>query len=181
MKRKGETSKKADEVPKKVNNADELAQLLGVNRVNVFRWLGIKGNPGRLTNGKYNVEAWRKWQIETGRTNVNASENDRGIDDRLKQKRIDKLDVEIRIKLGEYVRIEEVEKAGAQIGENVRNAVMKLQTLAPSLEGRGAVEIAKILSDYSTEEILSHLHLMASKIEELKKPDSEVDEGGNEH
>ncbi len=49
-------------IEKKVaSNQVELAQIFGVNRKTVQRWLKIEGNPGAESNGTYNVIIWREW------------------------------------------------------------------------------------------------------------------------
>lgn len=41
----------------------ELADVLGVERKTIQRWLKIDGNPGARSNGSYAVAEWRTWRV----------------------------------------------------------------------------------------------------------------------
>ena len=47
-------------------NQVELAEALNVDRKTIQRWLKIDGNPGRSSNGKYELLAWRAYAASRG-------------------------------------------------------------------------------------------------------------------
>ena len=44
----------------------QLADILGVDRKTIQRWLKITGNPGKKSDGRYAVEDWKSWRASRG-------------------------------------------------------------------------------------------------------------------
>lgn len=69
----------AGETPNAKEYADnqvELADILGVTRKSIQRWLKKEGNPGALPNGQYRVSAWRAFQAQQPRQNAARDEDE---------------------------------------------------------------------------------------------------------
>lgn len=149
-------------------NQVELAEVLGVDRKTIQRWRKVGGNPGKQSDGRYNIPAWK----EFARLRGHALDDDGGLNQTsLKARQIllqnMKLEFEISILRKEHVSVVDVEKWGGELGAAIRKVVMQLRKLAPTLTGLTAPEIEKRLLDAELS-VMQQLHTLDAHVADMK-------------
>lgn len=137
----------------------ELAAALGVTRMTLNRWMKKPGNPGAAPNGSYDIVAWRAFAHKVGRKDSYGDDEPDTEKEKAKNIRLqnEKLEHQIKVLLKEYVSADEVEKWGAELGIEIRNAVTSIHKIASSLAGIPTAEIEIRLRELE-DEILMRLH-----------------------
>jgi|ERR1039458_4213609 hypothetical protein len=164
------------ETPTKAHAKDqvELAIILGVNRKTVKRWLKKEGNPGAESNGKYNIFLWLQWVKAHGlKTTDDAAPEKNAVQVQQLLLQNEKLKFQIGVFKKQYVPTDDVEKWGADLGMEIRKAVVSIHKVAPSLAGLSVAEIEIRLRELE-DETLTKLHLLAQRVEGMKKVTKEA-------
>jgi hypothetical protein len=125
------------------NDQVELADILGIDRKSVQRWRKL-GAPDAESNGRWNVAAWKAWMKANGKHGVDG--DDTPEKQQLEAKwlllRNEKLEVEIGVLRGDYVKVVEVEAFIRSMVTEARKVFEQGRlTLPPALVGLSAVEI----------------------------------------
>jgi hypothetical protein len=165
-----------DEKPVKkfAKNKVELSVLLGVNRQTIHRWLKKEGNPGSESNGRFNALLWTQWVKANGLKIINDTAPEKNavqVQQLLLQN--EKLKFQIGVFKKQYVPADDVQKWGAELGGEIRKAVISIHKAAPSLAGLTPAEIEIRLREME-DEILMKLHLLAQRVEEMKEVTKEA-------
>ena len=144
-----EGNKPSEDAPKFAKSQVELAGILDVDRKTIGRWLKKEGNPGRKSDGRYNVEDWRKFKTQ----------QDGGICDddidvlREKARNIllqnQLLEHRISVARHEFVASTDVEKEVGQMIVAAKTILLSgPQSLAPQVVGVSIPEAETILKDW---------------------------------
>jgi hypothetical protein len=134
----------------------ELAEILGVARKTIERKAKLKSAPRPRSDGRHSVNDWRVFLDDNSR--------DAGLDGtQLKARQIllqnEKLEYQIAILKAQYVPVADIEKWGAQLGKEIRNAVATIHTIAPSIVGHTIAEAEMRLRQLE-DEILRTLNML---------------------
>jgi phage terminase Nu1 subunit (DNA packaging protein) len=159
----GATASKAKEWAK---DQVELGEILSVTRKTIKRWRA-DGAPCPESDGRLNVVAWRAWMKANAK--VGGKNEDIGPSrQQLEAKRLllmsEKLETEIGILKGEYVRVSDVRDDIRSMAVEVRKIGEAMPaSLAPQLAGLGVSEIEKRLRSWWDEYCIT-LHTGAPPI-----------------
>jgi hypothetical protein len=127
-----------------VKDQVELGEVLGVTRKSIQRWRK-EGAPPPESDGRWNVPLWREWMKTHGKK---GTEDDGPSKSQLEARRLllmnEKLEAEIGIMRGEYVRKAEVERFIVEIIVECRKVLEQGPvTLAPQVVGLTVPEAEK--------------------------------------
>ena len=150
-------------------NQVDLAQALGVSRKTVQRWLRLEGNPGTRPDGRYDVTAWRVFKAQ--RHGDDPGDTDPASQTQLRARQIllqnQKLEHQIRVLTGAYVKADDVEQWGAELGGAIRRIVLQLHTLAPALVGLTVPDCEKRLKEVE-DEILGQMNGLKDHVNQMR-------------
>lgn len=157
--------------PPFVDNQVALAEVLGVDRKTIQRWIKEEGCPGAQSGGRYSVMEWREWIRKTGRKDGEAAGED--IDATYERARNillqnQRIEFQIGVMRKEYVSSMEVEQWGAELGASIRKVVGQLHLQAPSLVGLPVAELELRLKELE-DETIHQLHLLSANMDRWKK------------
>ena len=128
-------------------NQVELAEILGVERKTIQRWLKIKGCPQARSDGRYNIPEFREWASKTGRKVA-----DEGYDDdersKLEVRRLrticERLDLELEVARGTYTANDSVSRDVFRLVATAKKVLEQMpSTLAPQVVGLTVAEAEK--------------------------------------
>lgn len=147
-------------------NQSELAEILGVNRKTIQRWLKIDGNPGCKADGRCDISAWRSFARGRGHEDC---ELDQG---QLRAENLVLINERLRLEIAtlkkENIPTTLVEQWGGEVGAAIRKVVTQLHLSAPSLHGLATVADIEARLKEQEDEILSQLNVLYKHIESLK-------------
>lgn len=148
-------------------NQVQLAELLGVERHTVQRWMKEPGCPGARPDGRLDVGAWRIWAETAGRkvageTDVNT------LKARLLLRQIERVEHTTAVSKRLHVPTAEVEEMGVRLGANIRKVVTTLHLKAPSLAMRSADYIEEELRRFE-DEIIGQLYSLSEELDRMKE------------
>lgn len=153
--------------PHWAKNQVELANILGVNRRTISRYLKVEGNPGARADGRYDVVLWRKYLADFG-----AIEEDDGdsiaLKHRLLAAQIEKIENHNAVIRRDFIPVTDAERWGAELGMAIRKVVTQLHLLAPSLVGLTLVETETRLKE-AEDQVLTQLAGLKDDMEEWKR------------
>lgn len=152
-------------------NQTELAKVLGFkDRKTIQRWLKEPGNPGRSANGKYSVAGWKAYAKSKGHILPEDSDGSNQTLEKKKNLHLQNklLDFKFKVLRKEYVPTADIEQWGAHLGGEIRKTVVSIHKVASSLAGLTPAEIEIRLKELE-DEILSKLHLLSQRTDELKE------------
>lgn len=154
-------------------NQVELATALGTSRQTISAWLAVDGNPGRSSNGSYNVDAWRQWAVEhSARVEGTEEEpNERQVSLQIQNER-DRFKLVVLRK--QFVSAREMEMLGGELGAAIRQIVCRLHLLAPTLDMQSTLEKTKTLQKME-DEILGKLSMLGDYFQNLKREAAELE------
>lgn len=135
-----------------------LADELGVARQTVTRWHREPGNPGKRSDGRYEVSAWRKFL----RNRPAYGGGPDGYRERCRRIELQnqKLEWEIAQLQRQYVPIKDVEKWSQELRETITGIVTgSLTCLAPELRLCSVPDAESRLKDVE-DRILTRLHAL---------------------
>lgn len=147
----------------------QLAECIGVDRRSIINWSKDPNCPGCTADGRYNVEAWRKWSELNKRlptrtaTEWNAKK---------KEKECELLEFKIRILSRDYIPAKRVEAIGSRLGADLKAVITTLHLMAPSLAGLSVGDIEKALRD-KEDDFMRQVHELPEKVEALMETDGE--------
>ncbi|MEI8289561.1 MAG: hypothetical protein WCH99_08800 [Verrucomicrobiota bacterium] len=148
----------------------ELAEILGINRRTIQRWLKKPGHPVTEANGKLSVIAWREFAKAQGTTSIGDEDDADAVKERARNLLLqnEKLAFQIKVLKKEYVATGDIEQWGAHLGGEIRKTVVSIHKVASSLAGLTPAEIEIRVKELE-DEILSKLHLLSQRTDELKE------------
>ena len=154
------------------NSQVELAKVFGVDRKSVQRWMKMDGNPGRRSDGRYNIAEWRAWRESRGGAD-DASPSSPDVAQRLLKAdnlllQNERLKFKVGILKRDYWPADQVELWGANLGTQIRTIVSQLHLAAADLVGLSAAECEKILKQ-KEDEILDQLHGLKEEMIQYKE------------
>jgi hypothetical protein len=131
-----------------VRSQREVAEALGVTRKTICEWLG-EGAPGKDRGGYYDVERIHEWRREKTKRGGTRDDNGTGVistAERLKRAQADEREhkaklaaLELKIRLGQYVALDEIEKRDVERIKVVKTGLLSLpRRLAQEMEGLNA-------------------------------------------
>lgn len=148
-------------------NQVQLAELLGVERHTVTRWMKEPGCPGARPDGRLDVGAWRVWAETAGRkvageTDVNT------LKARLLLRQIERVEHNTAVSKKLHVPTAEVEEMGARLAANIRKVVTTLHLKAPTLAMRPVDYIEDELRGFE-DEIIGQLYTLSEELDRMKE------------
>jgi transcriptional regulator with XRE-family HTH domain len=156
-----------------VDNAVELAEVLGVTRRTISRWKKIEGAPQPRPDGRLHVPSWRAFKRQHGRD----EEDDDEIDPKREKARNillqnERLEVQIAVLKRNWMPTQEVERMGGELGAAIRKVVNTIHLAAPNVVGVSVAEAEQRLKEIE-DEVLQQLHLLNESVEEWKNSTDE--------
>lgn len=148
--------------PTFAKNQVELAQILGVNRRTISRYLKAPGNPGTKPDGRYPVAEWRRYLSAAGAID-DADEDPSSLKARLLAVQIEKIEHALAVSRGEYWAVSDVKKWCAELAAAVRKVVTQIHLVAPSVVGVSVPEAEARLKDLE-DEIMRQLHSLSARL-----------------
>ncbi len=147
-----------------------LAGALDVCPRTVRNWLKLPHCPGRRPDGRFDVAAWKMWQSLFANVPRQARGNSTAVQEKLKNLELlnEKLEFQLRTLRKEFVSSADVEQWGAELGMEIRKVVTSIHLVAPSLTGLPIAEVEIRLKELE-DEILSKLHLLNSRVRDMKE------------
>lgn len=138
----------------------ELANILGVERKTIQRWLKIIGCPKPRSDGRFNVTEFREWAAKTGRKTTDELPDDEK--NRLEVRRLrticERLDLELEIQRGSYTDNEDVKKQIYRMIGAARKVLGSLPArLAPVLVGATIPDAEARLRE-AVDDVMKQLH-----------------------
>ena len=134
----------------------ELAELLGVSRRTIQRAMKASGRPEPRPDGRHAVAAWRTFLEARGSFDDGSPDATR-----LRARQIllqnERLELQLAVMRGEYVRAAEVERWGGELGAAVRKVVAQIHLVAPSVVGLPVADAEARLKEVE-DEILGIRH-----------------------
>ena len=146
----------------------ELAEIIGVDRRTIQRWLKEPGNPGKRDDGRYEIASWKHFAKLKGHKSGDDESGGVTAKDQNVRLQNEKLLFQLKVLKKEYVSSAEVEQWGAHLGGEIRKTVVSIHKIASSLAGLTPAEIEIRLKELE-DEILMKLHLLAQRTEEMKE------------
>jgi predicted site-specific integrase-resolvase len=148
-------------------NQVELAELLGVERHTIQRWMKIPGNPGSRPDGRLDVGLWRIWAEGAGRkvageTDVNT------LKARLLLRQIERVEHMTAVSKRLHVPTADVEMTGARLGAGIRKVITTLHLKAPTLAHRDVEFIEDELRRFE-DEIIALLYSLGEELDHMKQ------------
>lgn len=146
-----------------VRNQTALADLLGVSRRSIHRWIR-EGAPAPRSDGRLDVRAWRKWIAANAKAVGDSEGEDEaeatvvGERKRWLQLKCEQLTHEIASLRSEYTSNVEIEQQAEQLREEVSRVLTAIpDALAPRIVGCTVPEAAKRIRD-AVDAALLELH-----------------------
>jgi hypothetical protein len=141
-------------------NQVELADILGVERKTIQRWLKIKGCPQARSDGRYSIPEFREWASKTGRKIAEDDPDDER--NKLEVRRLrticERLDLELEIARGNYTANDEVAREVFRMVATAKKVLEQMpSTLAPQVVGMKVAEAEKRIKD-QVDEVIRKLH-----------------------
>lgn len=124
----------------------ELAKQLGCDRKTVQRLMKIDGNPGKTSDGRYNVTAWKLWCMESGHLKKKTAAFSTKADLEIEGQRLknEKLELENAVTRGELMHVDEVSKVLTEMmGAFVSGIRGMKHSLSPQVVGMPIGEASK--------------------------------------
>jgi len=142
------------------DNQVELAKELGCDRKTIQRYLKMDGNPGKASDGRYNVTQWKLWAEEKGRLKKGRKSGDKEDEElrglKLKNERIE---IENAIRRGELLHVDEVCRTLCEMmAAFVDGSRGMKHRIAPHVVGVSVGEAAKRIG-HEVDETLTRLSL----------------------
>jgi phage terminase Nu1 subunit (DNA packaging protein) len=141
-------------------NQVELADILGVERKTIQRWLKIKGCPQSRSDGRYSIPEFREWASKTGRKIAEDDPDDER--NKLEVRRLrticERLDLELEVARGNYTANDEVSREVFRMVATAKKVLEQMpSTLAPQVVGMKVAEAEKRIKD-QVDEVIRKLH-----------------------
>ena len=119
-------------------NQVELAEILGIERKTIQRWLKLPNCPQARSDGRYSVVEFREWATKTGRKVIDDTTDDEK--SRLEIRRLrticERLDLELEVTKGTYTSNDEVTKSIFRMIGAARKVLAAMPAqLAPQVVG----------------------------------------------
>jgi predicted DNA-binding transcriptional regulator AlpA len=142
------------------DNQVELAEILGVNRKTIQRWLKEAGAPKPAARGAWNIAEWRDWMSRTGKRAIDSDEGPSK--SALEAKKLllqnEKLEHEIAVLKSDYLHIDDVRREiGSMVAEAKKILLSVPAGLAPLVVGLSVPEAEKRIRA-KVDEVLDQLH-----------------------
>lgn len=131
-------------------NQVELADVLGVDRRTINRWLKHKHAPETAANGKYDITAWRTFQREHAR----GGDDDEDVDVTKERARNlllqnEKLEFQLKVLRRDYIANAQVEQETADLIQNAKKVLLSgPASLAPQVVGVTIPEAEALLRQW---------------------------------
>lgn len=132
-------------------NQVELAEMLGVERKTIQRWLKRKDAPGKQSNGSFDVLTWREYARRVGRKDSYGEDDLDAQQARAKNILLqnEKLEFQIGILKRQYVATADVEQwTGDMIAQAKKVLLSGPAALAPQVVGVMIPEAERLLRDW---------------------------------
>lgn len=127
-------------------NQVELAKHLGCDRRSIARYLKIEGNPGRASNGNYNVPEWQIWASKHGHLKAAKGSTREELEIQERQLRVDRMAMEMAISRGALNSDEETCNVLSSLFAGMVSRFKSLEhELAPAVVGVSVAEATKRL------------------------------------
>jgi len=141
-------------------NQVELADILGVERKTIQRWLKIKGCPQARSDGRYSIPDFREWASKTGRKIAEDDPDDER--NKLEVRRLrticERLDLELEVARGNYTANDELAREVFRMVATAKKVLEQMpSTLAPQVVGMKVAEAEKRIKD-QVDEVIRKLH-----------------------
>lgn len=142
------------------SNQVELADVLGVERKTIQRWLKINGCPQARSDGRFNVQEFREWASKTGRK---ISEDDPMEErNKLEVRRLrticERLDLELAVAKETYTANDEVTKGIYRMIGSARKVLSAMPAqLAPQVVGMSIPDAEQRIREH-VDSAMKHLH-----------------------
>lgn len=146
--------------PKFVGSLVALADELGVARQTLTRWHREPGNPGKRSDGRYEVAAW--WKFLLGRSRYGGGAEGYAAKCENIRLHCEKLEIEIAALKGRYVPKKHVAQWAAELVDKIRTVVSIIPRVAPEVVAC-TVPQAEARLKRLEDEILTQLHTLGSK------------------
>jgi hypothetical protein len=130
----------------------ELAQKLEVERKTVQRWMKIDSNPGRSSDGRYNVRDWKTWAQAHGKARKTASAPDRTA---LECQRLllgnQETEFDLAVKMGRYILLSDAAKTAGEFALTLKQMINAWPgQLAPDVVGLTIAEAEAKIRAHTT-------------------------------